>query len=505
MPSTPSIVEQQYTHLAVRTRMDIVGESGTWSAGQEDNPSRSEVLLDADNSAIKRESEASIERTPSLLSLEMDGHTTYLDLPIAYSVGRVQDGFQKPWRTYAASVKVSRSLESNQSVYVDYVFEIPPKAGQFVVATTSMDISNVEQAREDAEEEQETSRRPAGSFLSFLLRVAKLAEIELAYLIFASLLFSITICGWVLRRDKRGTTLPKGIVLSPDELGAHVDDLRDLGVIPPGRQEKVSCWSGSGELEIDIFNGQKSRVYVFDGETAEKKYVIVEVRGCNVGPLLLPPQSSDSDMLCQRWSPPEDRFIQLSDYLVQCMLLLKQEDWSGRIVQGIRGETLPRYQAAVEERYWRLLWDNLLKPFARQRAAYRGHYHCNKAPDMFFGVNARFVDAETSTTTDGLLDNGQSEVPMEGSSTRPEMNEGVPLPAAAEWLDFWSQHTFPQRWTFIEFASNLGEVTRLSRSRSFPDLTRPTASDSEQTLHSFGGFPDTTRPTTSEDEKHFSF
>merc|ERR1719247_2860504 len=44
MPSTPRIVDQQYTHLAVRTRMDIVGESGTWSAGQEeDNQSRSEV------------------------------------------------------------------------------------------------------------------------------------------------------------------------------------------------------------------------------------------------------------------------------------------------------------------------------------------------------------------------------------------------------------------------------------------------------------------------------
>ena len=78
--------------------MDIVGESGTWSAGQEDNPSLSEVLVDADNSAIERESEASIERTPSLLSLEMDGHTIDIDLPIAYFSGRVKSGFQKPWK-----------------------------------------------------------------------------------------------------------------------------------------------------------------------------------------------------------------------------------------------------------------------------------------------------------------------------------------------------------------------------------------------------------------------
>jgi hypothetical protein len=187
------------------------------------------------------------------------------------------------------------------------------------------------------------------------------------------------------------------------------------------------------------------------------------------------------------------------------MLLLKQEDWSGRIMQVLNGKNLPRYQAAVKEGYWGSLWENMLKPFTSQRNAYRGYYKCKKAPDLWFGVNGRFVDVEEGTATDGLSHNSQGEVPIEKAVASTELNEGVPLPAAAEWLEFWSQHTFPQQRTFIEFASNLGEITLPPRSSSLSDLTRTTASDNEETLHSFGRFPGTTRPTTSEDEKHFSF
>jgi hypothetical protein len=163
------------------------------------------------------------------------------------------------------------------------------------------------------------------------------------------------------------------------------------------------------------------------------------------------------------------------------LLLLEHEDWSGRVVQELKGKQLVRYQAAVQERYWRRLWDILLKPFAAQRTAYRGYHKAKKAPDLFFGVNARFADVVTEgTTIEGSTTNGyDTELGQSSSAEDAEMNEGVPLPAAAEWLDFWSQQDFPQRWTFIEFASNLGEVNLPRRSRSFPDLNRPAASEDE--------------------------
>jgi hypothetical protein len=163
------------------------------------------------------------------------------------------------------------------------------------------------------------------------------------------------------------------------------------------------------------------------------------------------------------------------------LLLLEHEDWSGRVVQELKGKQLVRYQAAVQERYWRRLWDILLKPFAAQRTAYRGYHKAKKAPDLFFGVNARFADVTEGTTIEGSTTNGHdTELGQSSSAEDAEMNEGVPLPAAAEWLDFWSQQDFPQRWTFIEFASNLGEVNLPRRSRSFPDLSRPAASEDDK-------------------------
>jgi hypothetical protein len=313
------------------------------------------------------------------------------------------------------------------------------------------------------------------------------------------LLFCIAISGslllgyWFRGREK----LPSGIVLSPAELVAHVDELRVIGRVVDSLQHDPPASKCSGPRQVDavIFNDQKSRIHVFDGDTADEIYVIIEVRGCTKGPLLLPPQSSDGSML---WRPPEHIHIPLSIYLVQCLLLLEQEDWSGRVVQELKGKQLVRYQAAVQERYWRRLWDILLKPFAAQRTAYRGYHKAKKAPDLFFGVNARFADVVTEgTTIEGSTTNGHDDVTegttIEGSTTNghdtelgqsssaedAEMNEGVPLPAAAEWLEFWSQQDFPQRWTFIEFASNLGEVNLPRRSRSFPDLSRPAASEDE--------------------------
>merc|ERR1719506_3651326 len=116
LPAAPRVVEQNYSHLAVRTRMDIVGADGTWSG-----------LDEFENSMM--------------LSLQMNGNTIDIDLPIAYNVGKIKAGLLSPWQKIAASTKVTRSLESNQSIYVDYIFEIPKKAGSFFVSTTSIEIS----------------------------------------------------------------------------------------------------------------------------------------------------------------------------------------------------------------------------------------------------------------------------------------------------------------------------------------------------------------------------
>jgi hypothetical protein len=230
----------------------------------------------------------------------------------------------------------------------------------------------------------------------------------------------------------------------------------------------MSGSTGHREREVVLFNDQKSSVYVFDGRSTEETYVIMEVRGCEKGPLLLPPATSDNG---GRWSPPEDRYLHLSAYLIKCMSNLQQGDWSDRISMQLNGDILVRYQAAVREDAWRTLWESLLKPFGAQRTAYRGVYRTQKAPDLFFGVNAKFSRRRERTpdiTTDNSseIDNAKA-----GTSNSSEpTNEGIPLPAAATWLEYWSHNDIPTRRTFIEFASDLGHAALPPRSNSSPDL-----------------------------------
>jgi hypothetical protein len=191
------------------------------------------------------------------------------------------------------------------------------------------------------------------------------------------------------------------------------------------------------------------------------------------------------------------------------MRLLHGQDWSARIWQHLDDENLVRYQAAVREEDWRTLWDTLLKPFAAMRLVYRGTYKCRKAPDVFFGVNARFVQ-RTDRTSDGSTepDHGndrtsdesiepshrhdlisdESIEPSHGNDRSSDQSterspsgpsDGVPLPNATEWLDWWSEQDIPQQRTFVEFASDLGSLPLLPRSNSLPDL-RDTANSSER-------------------------
>jgi hypothetical protein len=294
----------------------------------------------------------------------------------------------------------------------------------------------------------------------------------------AGILFLIAISvllGYMFRGRKK---LPHGIVLSAEELIAHADDLRVLGV---GHDTLASKYSGPRKAEAVTFNDRKSTVYVFDGDTESETYVVIEMRGCIKGPPLLPPRHSDGSTL---WRQPDDLHIPLASYIIELMMLLRQEDWSGRVVQELDGKRLARYQAAVQERFWRILWDALLKPFTAQRTAYRGYNKCRKAPDLLFGTNARCVDEDTvESYIEDSMENGHGTEPaQERSAANVEMNEGVVLPAAAEWLEFWSQQHFPQRWTFIEFASNLGEVSLPPRSRSSPDLSLAASEDDTHSL-----------------------
>ena len=86
--------------------------------------------------------------------------------------------------------------------------------------------------------------------------------------------------------------LPKGIVLSPDELcvqfagqaakGAHPSSSSAKAAAPDGK-ELAGEWAGFRECEVVISEEQKGSVYVFDANSTQETYVVVEVRGCTSG------------------------------------------------------------------------------------------------------------------------------------------------------------------------------------------------------------------------------
>ena len=82
-----------------------------------------------------------------------------------------------------------------------------------------------------------------------------------------------------------------------------------------------------------------------------------------------------------------------ANYLRMLLVKLNGEDWGYRIQDNLNNQPLVNYQAAVAEEDWRTVWDALLKPFAEQRTAYRRHYKTKKAPEIFFGVQARLRGA----------------------------------------------------------------------------------------------------------------
>jgi hypothetical protein len=173
-----------------------------------------------------------------------------------------------------------------------------------------------------------------------------------------------------------------------------------------------------------------------------------------------------------RWVPPDDRYMQLSTYLALAMKRLTGKDWSQRILPHMSGNYLVRYQAAVREEHWRELWDVLMKPFNEQRSEYRRQHATHRAPDMFFGAKARICQPEKAPdATPDACEQDASTAASEGKQ-EDEASDGIPLPGAAEWLEFWQQTEIPSQRTFIEFASHLSETGMPRRSASQPDLSR---------------------------------
>jgi hypothetical protein len=120
----------------------------------------------------------------------------------------------------------------------------------------------------------------------------------------------------------------------------------------------------------------------------------------------------------------------------------------------------------VEEKYWRELWDVLLKPFNEQRTAYRRVTRCARAPDLFFGAKPRPCESE-----EPKADQTESATATHSPSSTPESHSdnGIALPEAAQWMEYWATAEIPTHRTFVDFAEHLSD-RRFPRCNSCPDL-----------------------------------
>lgn len=276
--------------------------------------------------------------------------------------------------------------------------------------------------------------------------------------------------------------LPKGIVLSPEELAAQLRlqavgsrNLLDLAAVKkdPG-SERLIC-------NCREVVAPKAKVYVYGPSDDEQSYVICEVRGCTAGPPLLPDKNEDGTY---RWTAPGDPYIHFAMYLAMAMTRLTGRDWSMRVLPYLNGSYVVRYQAVLREEDWREVWDTLLKPFTQQRTVYRRFRKSARAPDIFFGVKAKLCEPgdledvdpanyAPSLTNTGTEEGGEGVTTPDMSSSADGSEQtssvGVGLPRAAVWLDYWQNAEIPQYNTFVDFATEVDEKG-FPRSNSMPDV-----------------------------------
>lgn len=264
-----------------------------------------------------------------------------------------------------------------------------------------------------------------------------------------------------------------GVVHSEKEEKTRDDSMSEKD----GVRELEAKWSGFREYEVDISDGGKASLYVFDSNDDTKTYVVIELQKCPKGPPLLPIKDAEGEI---RWERSREPYLHLATYLAIAMKRLTGEDWSMRIQPHLRGNYLVRYQAVVPEDHWRDVWDALMKPFAAQRTEYRKQNGGNKAPELFFGVKARAIEDDPFEEMD--MNDDDSTVATDESGTKRAVtkgdgaitgSDGVPLPSAADWLEHWRHSEIPHQRTFVDFAMHLNQTELLQRSSSSPDLSLP--------------------------------
>jgi hypothetical protein len=307
-------------------------------------------------------------------------------------------------------------------------------------------------------------------------------------------------------RPQAQRELPKGIVLSPEEIVAS------LQLQLQAAESRKTCGPSAVKEDQDSVErivcncrevvSQKIAVYVSgpNDNDGEQTYVICEVRGCTAGPPLLPGKNYDGTY---RWTAPADRHIHFAMYLALAMTRLSGEDWSARILPYLNGNSLVRYQAALRLQDWREVWDTLLKPFGRQRAVYLRLRKSARAPDIFFGVQAKLrepVDLEdgddancnasttkTQATPAGTTSSSEDEVAFPDfatddgfESSGSDSLRGIGV-GSTIFSDYWQNAEIPQSNTFINFPPQADERGSFPRSNSMPDAV---GRDSEDDLTS---------------------
>jgi hypothetical protein len=279
--------------------------------------------------------------------------------------------------------------------------------------------------------------------------------------------------------------LPRAIALSPDQLGAHImgeKPTAELGNLKA--RQLAEEWSAWTETEFVYTGEQKGSVFIFAAPDSTR-YVVITIKRCPDGPPLLPALTSEGSL---DWTTPDPAAEHFANYLRLFIVRVKGEEWGHRIQDHLNNQPLVSYQAAVTEEDWRAVWDALLKPFTEQRTAYRRHYRTKKAPEIFFGVQAKLHDpglSESGGRACGSIDEADTEAPgsRDDSISGPSAAnsgrsidevDGIVLPSAADWLEFWGQEgrQIPRQRTFVNFASNLSDSAFPRRSFSDPDLSR---------------------------------
>jgi hypothetical protein len=293
------------------------------------------------------------------------------------------------------------------------------------------------------------------------------------------------------RKERILQDLPKGLPLSREELAAQLvgADLekraarsKERRAAPTSEKKLSGEWSEWSEFELAFHDDGKQggAVYVFDAPS-EERYVVVGVCRCTHGPPLLPGEASGGGL---EWTPPDTPELHLATYLATCMRRFSGVDWSDRIASHLNDQPLVFYHAAVKEDHWRELWDTMMKPFAEQRTLYRRIHKTKKAPELFFGVKPRIASRELDVSTAGSTSQtghaSSGDAGASAATTGPsvwETEEGLRLPGAEAWLEFWRHTDIPTNRTFVDFAQSLTESVFPRRSTSSPDLSNLVVSE----------------------------